>query len=510
MPGDNVPDVKFTDGSNETPGCILWIQGINETSPKTLLAACCKISRCQPVKLLNMLDVYCKDWTLGEVPKIRKSVQSVVVLDCDLPLNFWRNILYQLFDCVDLQHLWLGSSHLHQLEDVLDELLDNLDKRDPTKRKVDVELTDRYFSETFVRKWRRQCSAIECQFPDSFSDSDSSDDEQTHPVGEIYLSKESITADLVNAIVMSEPPSLNQLILRDCLIHDGKAFQKLFSQNFCQCVSVLDLGGTNLRFYVKHINGTITKGMLKELCLRDCRIPPLVCSQIIDALYACKNITHLNLSKNTLNNCRMEFADAILAWGSRPPLLELDLSQCSLPSDVSAGLLSALGICDQLINLRLQGNTLTACLSSFLKDPHEGLHFLEKLFLDSTSLNSEDMSHLAQLIEKGKLPMLRELHLASNALHTMEDVVENLLQTCVTQHLKALKVNVSFNNLSESLEDKCKSLCSGTHIELQCVGYCMELPWTEDEFLEGFYDDEDMEIDDHEERDDNEKNNIDN
>ena len=261
--------------------------------------------------------------------------------------------------------------------------------------------------------------------------------------------------------------------------------------------TALDLGGTHLGHNAKHIIDVISRGQLKELCLRDCQIPPHVCSQIVAALSACKNITHLNLSENTLSNCKMELADAILAWGENPPLLELDLSHCLLPADISRRLLSVLGNCDQLINLNLQGNTLTACLTSFLKDPHEVLHSMERLFLNSTLLNREDISHLVQLIERRKLPILRELDLASNALHRMEDVVENLIEACVTHHLSELKLNVCFNNLSYSTKDRCKSLCSN-----------IDFAWTKDDFLEGFYDD-DADDDDDDDMETNEEEIID-
>ena len=529
---DDVPDVKLKEESDEIPECILWIKNPDAAATKTLMVRCCKISRCQPLKLLIMSDVYCEDWTPAEQLTISKSVQSMAIINCYLDLNFWKNILHQLSDCVNLQILWFGYTNLYQLEEDLDELLDNLDKRDPTNHKVGVHLTVKKFSQKFVTKWRRPCSAIECNFVDSFDDSESSSDEdyfnwlkgeqpninshfaeqeengkQPHATEEIHLSSESINANLITAIVMSEPQYLNRLTLRDCFISDGEAFQTLILQPFCKFLSMLDLSGTNLGFYAKHINDIIKKGQLKELCLSDCQIPPRVCSQVIDTLFACKNITHLNLSGNTMSKCKMELADAIKAWGPRPPLRELDLSQCSLPANFSKRLLLVLRNCYQLINLRLQGNTLTACLSSFLKDPQKGLHSLEKLFLDSTSLNSEDMSHLAQLIEKRKLPILGELDLAANALHTMEDIVENLIETCVTHHLMELKVNVCHNNLSYVFENKCKSLCGGTHIELRSIGHPIEPAWTEVEFLEGFYDDDD---DDHDDDDiDNQEREID-
>ena len=174
-------------------------------------------------------------------------------------------------------------------------------------------------------------------------------------------------------------------------------------------------------------------------------------------------------------------------------------------------LLLALGRCKSLTTLNMTANCIQGCLAWFLPHPHSGLLSLGKVFLDSTSLNGEDMSHLVQLIEKRKLPMLEELNLGSNALHTMEDIVENFVEACVTHHATDLKVNVCDNYLSYSLKDKCKSLCDGTCIKLFGITHLIDLAWTEDEFLEGFYEDQDVEIDDDDEesvRDDNEENAI--
>ena len=99
---DDVPDVKFTKGSEEAPECILWVKKPEKEVTETLLVTCCKISRHQPVNLLIMSDIYCKDLTHAEVPTMSKRVQSVVFINTDLALNFWQNILHQLFECVNL------------------------------------------------------------------------------------------------------------------------------------------------------------------------------------------------------------------------------------------------------------------------------------------------------------------------------------------------------------------------------------------------------------------------
>ena len=224
---DDVPNAKFTNGSDEATECMLWIEKPDAVAAKTLLATCSEISRRQPVNVLVMLNVHCDNLIPEEMLTFSKNVQSVVLINTDLALNFWQNIFHQLSDCQYLRHLWLVNSHLHQLEEDLNELLEYLDRRDPAKPQLNVQLLQNNFSKKFVRKWGRPGSVIECHFDDIYGDSDSSDNEedfnldeinwlieehynpkfpyaeQGHPVGGIYLSRESITTDLVNTIVMS-------------------------------------------------------------------------------------------------------------------------------------------------------------------------------------------------------------------------------------------------------------------------------------------------------------------
>ena len=49
---------------------------------------------------------------------------------------------------------------------------------------------------------------------------------------------------------------------------------------------------------------------------------------------------------------------------------------------------------------------------------------------------------------------------------------------------------------SELFEDKCKSLCSGTHIEMRSMRHPIDLVWTKDDFHEGFCDIHDDDNDD--------------
>ena len=515
----DVPVTKFAEQgrSEEAPECILCIHKPDPAAIKDLLSTCCEISKRQPVTHLFIADATCEDLTSEEVPTLSRNVQVVCAINCEWPRSFWKKLLHQMFNCVHLRKLWLESTNLHQLEEDLDELLEHLKSNTGlTNHQVEVLLTENIFSEKFMEKWNGSNSGIICNI--QLSESNGDEDGLTldeinwlieEQAKEINLSRENITADVVKGLEICEP--VGRLILRDCRISDGTVFEAFLGLTANRFLTALDLSDTKLGHNAIHISSLLAHGNLKQLLLRHCGISTTALDFILPLLSSCKELTHLDLYGNNLEDCGRHVAEFIVAWGEKPPLRELNLGHCSMTSEACRELLLALGNCKSLTILNMTANYIQGGLIWFLPHPHEGLHSLDKLFLYSTSPNSEDMSHLAQLIEKRKLPMLRELHLASNALHTMKDVVENLVQACATHHLMELMLNICFNNLSKGFQEKCLSLCEGTTIELRGIGYWTNIAWTEDEFLEGFYDseevdDDDMEIDDEdEERDENEK-----
>ena len=495
---DNVPVTKFAEqGGIEAPECVLCIQKPDTAAIKNLLLTCCKISKHQPVTHLIIGDVTCKNLTLAEALALSRNVQIICVANCDLPMSFWKVILHQLFDCVNLRSLLFENTNLHQLEEDLDELFKNLDGNTGlANHQVQVVLSENNFSKKLVNKWNGSSSGISCTFDGNFLKDDLTLDEinwligeQDHTEIEMYLSRKNITADLINHLKISEP--VGRLILQDCRIPDGAVFKAFLGLTANDLLTVLDLSNTKLGPNAMHISSLVARGHLKQLFLRHCAISSMTFDVILPVLSSCKELTHLNLYGNNLEACGHHVAGLITAWGDKPNLMELNLGHCSLTREACMELLLALENCKSLTTLNMTANSIQGCLNTFLAYPWDRLHFLGKLFLDSTSLNRLDMLHLIHLIEKRKLPKLEKLNLGSNALYMMEAVVENLLEACVTNHTTELKVYVGVNDLSVSVEDKCKSLCDGTLIELHSVGYCIDLPWTKDESLEGFYDTED-------------------
>ena len=474
---DDVPVAKFAeqDRGEELPECVLWVSEPDAVAIKNLFSTCCEISTHQPVTHLVIDEVTCKDFTSVEAPALSRNFQAMCVVDSELPTSFWKSILHQLIDNVNLQSLWFENTNLHQLEEDLDELFEHLNSHTGlTNHQVEVVLRENNFSEQFVKKWNQASSGISCKFDDNSFNEDEDDltlDEinwmsrgEVHLRVEMNLSGENLTTDVVNALEISE--SVGQLILQDGSISDGAVFEyflKLFTHNF---LTVLDLSGTKLGCNAVHISNIVAQRNMKQLHLPNCEIPTEALDLILLVLPCCTELTHLNLYGNNLESCGHHVAEFILAWDNEPTLKELNLGHCSMTREGCMELLLALGNCKSLTTLKMTANCIQGCLGWFLPQPHEGLHSLGKLFLELTSLNSEDMSHLVQLIEKSKLPMLEELNLGSNALYMMETMVKNLVEACATHHTMKLKVNVGENYLSDSLKHRCKSLCDGTSIEL--------------------------------------------
>ena len=122
----------------------------------------------------------------------------------------------------------------------------------------------------------------------------------------------------------------------------------------------------------------------------------------------------LDLSNNTLTGCLSAFLPD--PHPGLPKLTFLYLKQTDLNKDDLQHLLSVTYKLPKLHELDLSGYTLTGCLSSFLTDPHPGLHEPKALNLRGTALNKDDLQHLSHITQSNKLPKLWGLDLSENTL----------------------------------------------------------------------------------------------
>ena len=99
---------------------------------------------------------------------------------------------------------------------------------------------------------------------------------------------------------------------------------------------------------------------LQKLQLSNCSMSVQVWYDLMKHVAILKNLTHLNLSKNNLNETGRQFGKSISCWGDCPQLSVLDLEECTMPENVWCELLEALSSCKQITNMNLSQNTLGA------------------------------------------------------------------------------------------------------------------------------------------------------
>ena len=92
------------------------------------------------------------------------------------------------------------------------------------------------------------------------------------------------------------------------------------------------------------------------------------------------------------------------------------LYRCTLPLNTQINMILQINKCSSIREINLRGTRMTGCLTSFIPDPHPGLPQLQKLNLNGTGLNRDDLQHLSNITQTNKLPNLRELNLSYNTL----------------------------------------------------------------------------------------------
>ena len=144
----------------EIPECAMKIN-FNEAdstarSIKRVLSLCRKISEQQQVTDWLLENVQCETLTEADAPMLCSNVQSVSLLDCKVPRCFVRCILRQLFDSATLLTIRFQNTNVHEYENDLDELMENLSALClEQSRKLRLSLAGSEVSPKFISKWNR-------------------------------------------------------------------------------------------------------------------------------------------------------------------------------------------------------------------------------------------------------------------------------------------------------------------------------------------------------------------
>ena len=208
------------------------------------------------------------------------------------------------------------------------------------------------------------------------------------------------------------------------------------------------------------------KPNLSYLDCSDTQMSTNLSKNVIGQIIYITHLSDLDLSHNTLTGCLSSFLPD--PHPGLPELEKLNLRSTALNKDDLHHLLNTISSnkLPNLEDLNLSHNTLTGCFTSFLPDDNPGLPELEKLDLDNTALNKDDVQHITHLIQTHKLPGLDNLNLSENRLCEMETDVEHLIEACLTHHQRGLRLWLWLNGLSDAFREKWKQRRAGTNIRL--------------------------------------------
>ena len=92
-----------------------------------------------------------------------------------------------------------------------------------------------------------------------------------------------------------------------------------------------------------------------------------VCREILEALFSCKRLSHLDLSGNDVGNAVIYISQIIRNFHPDSPLQLLYLENCLIPAEVCTDVLKALSVCRNLAYLNLSGMNLGKAKQNFVE-----------------------------------------------------------------------------------------------------------------------------------------------
>ena len=264
-----------------------------------------------------------------------------------------------------------------------------------------------------------------------------------------------------------DDPPLQVLQMDQCLMPEDTWIDLFESLSRCKHITHLDLSYNRLG----EAGSVLSQAMsdwgdqppLQKLDFSYCSMSPEACGRLFFHLISCKSLTYLDLSGNMVGEAGQQLAQAIESWGDDPPLETFIAEHCFIPTTVWPGLLISLSPCRKLNFLDLSHNILTGCLSSFLPI----LPCLEEFLLDSCDLNESDLLHLVNCVKLQKIPSLQNLYLNQNRFFRMEDVLGELIESCI-DHSRGCQVKLwmQWNILSQGFMNTWIPRCENTNISL--------------------------------------------
>ena len=383
------------------------------------------------------------------------ALQSLCLRNCSIPNDTLREILKSLKKCKQLTDLDLGGNNLENYTGHLIELFQSFG--------VDPPLQCLYLPNCSIQE--KECTEmLECL--SEFRNLTLLD------LSGNRLGKAGIhIVKMVERAGINSP--LQLLHLRDCSIPTDALREILKSLRKCKQLTHLDLGGHNLKDDGKYLGElfktTDVDPILQQLYLPNCSIQEKDCTEMFQCLSEFRHLSHLNLNGNKVGKAGIHIVKMVERAGLDSALKLLCLRNCSIPNDTLREILKSLKKCKQLTHLDLGGNNLenyTGHLIEFFQsfgvDPP-----LQCLYLPNCSIQEKECTEMLECLSEFRNLTLLDLsgnRLGKAGIHIVK-MVERAGINSPLQLLHLRDCSIPTDALREILKSlrKCKQL---THLDL--------------------------------------------
>ena len=231
----------------------------------------------------------------------------------------------------------------------------------------------------------------------------------------------------------------------------------------CKELEVISFCGTRIED-TTFLNRLKSMSSLTCLELVETEISPTIGGEVCKQMKDLKSLHVLRLSIPGLGEYGHYICRSLEAWGPNSSLQILYLRNCDMPADVCSAIIPH--VPKNVTLLHLSENTLTGCLSKFMKLPK-----LSFLALSRGSLILNDIEHLTHLICDNKFPCLADLYLSQNNLDKICIALTNLMKELIVHHYKDLSITLERNKLSIQIQEDLKKLCKDKNVYLVFASY---------------------------------------
>ena len=463
---DHIRAIYFMSGS------ALTLNLINLSSCSITQDLCLMLPRalsvCNDLICLDLSDTDLGDAALRLADSIRSwgknpPLRQLNLARCLMPDKGMEEILKSLSSCKELQILDIENATLGESGHLLASTIKSWGDNPPLEALNFAESTITLNSSTELLKSLSSCKGLKSLL-----------------LGKTHLQRSG--RDMAQSIQSwGSGAHLEQLGLEECSMDEEDCTELLQALANCKSIVQLDLSGNTLGEAGYHLAKCFLfwgdNAPLQKLQLGSCSMSVQVWGDLMKQISPLKNLTHLDLSKNNLDEAGRHLANSIKCWGDCPQLSVLSLEKCAMPENVWCELFEALSTCKQITNISLSQNALgkagqnfAKCIESWGANPPlyrlnlnccemsvdnwnivlQSLVTCKKmtyLVLSDNSLN-ESAEHLVKLLRSwGEDTCLEALSLRKCSLSP--GVSTDVFRT-LTASSKLIVLDFSFNNLEVS------------------------------------------------------------